>query len=186
MATRVERARRLFTLEEYDRMVEVGVFGPEDRLELIEGEIVEMSPIEHEHAACVDALTRLFVLGVGDRAIVRVQGPVGLPPRSRPEPDLLLLRPRSYRKGPARTRDVVLVIEVADSSLRYDRTVKLRMYARSGTPEYWIVDPKAQTVDVCREPTADAYRSVQRFGRDSTIAPLAFPDLTIGVADLFV
>ena len=185
MATQLERARRLFTLEEYERMVEAGVFGPDDRLELIEGEIVEMSPIGDEHAACVDVLTRLFVLGVGDRAVVRVQGPVGLPPRSRPEPDLLLLRSRSYRKGPARTGDVVLVIEVAASSLRYDRTVKLRMYARAGVPEYWIADTDTQTVDVCREPTAETYRSVQRFDRDSAITPAAFPDLTITVADLF-
>src|SRR5262245_63388836 len=100
MATEVERTRRLFTLEEYERMVHAGIFGPEDRLELIEGDIVVMSPIGDQHAACVDTLNRLFVHGVGNRAVVRVQGPVGLPPRSRPEPDLLSLRPRSYFSGP--------------------------------------------------------------------------------------
>ena len=186
MATEVDRARRLFTLEEYERMIGAAVFGSDDRLELIEGKIVEKSRISDEHAACVDTLTRLFVLGVGDRAIVRVQGPVGLPPRSRPEPDLLLLQLRSYRRGPARTQDVLLVIEVADTSLRYDRTVKLAMYARSGVTDYWVVDPDAETVDVCREPTSGDYRSVQRFGRDRVIAPLTFPDVAISVADLFV
>jgi Uma2 family endonuclease len=185
MAIQVERARRLFTVEEYDRMAEAAVFGPEERVELIEGEIVQMSPIGDRHAAFVDNLTRLLITRVGSRAVVRVQGPVRVSSRSKPQPDLLLMRPRSYASAGARTDDVLLLVEVADSSLAYDRTVKLRVYARAGIPEYWIVDTEAETVDVYREPTADGYRAALRVGRDGVVAPLAFSDVAVPVNDIF-
>src|SRR5437867_1171529 len=125
MAVGVERERRRFTIEEYERMMETGILTQDDRVELIEGEIVEMSPIGDAHAAFVANLNHLLVHGVGDRARVWVQGPLRVPPRSKPQPDLALLRSRSYVRAGATTDDVLLVIEVADTSLQYDRTVKL-------------------------------------------------------------
>ena len=185
MAIQVERARRLFTVDEYDRMAQAAVFGPEERVELIEGEIVQMSPIGDRHAAFVDNLNRLLVTRVGGRAVVRVQGPVRVSSRSKPQPDLALLQARSYASVGARTEDVLLLVEVADSSLDYDRTVKLRVYARAGIPEYWIVDTEAEAIDVYREPTADGYRTVQRAGRDRVVAPLGLADVAVPVNDVF-
>jgi Uma2 family endonuclease len=185
MAVEVERARRLFTIEEYERMAETGILTWEDRVELIEGEIVEMSPIGNAHAAFVANLVHLLVNGVGDRARVWVQGPVRVPPRSKPQPDLALLRPRSYVRAGATAKDALLVIEVADTSLRYDRTVKLRLYARAGIPEYWIVNATAETLEVYRSPSGERYADLQHPARGETIAPLAFPDATISIDAIF-
>jgi Uma2 family endonuclease len=185
MATEVERARRLFTIEEYERMVETGILTQDDRVELIEGEIVEMSPIGDAHAAFVANLTHLLVHAVGDRARVWVQGPVRVPPRSKPQPDLALLRPRSYVRAGATMEDALLAIEVADTSLRYDRIVKLRLYARAGIPKYWIVDATTETVEVYCEPSGERYATVQHPTRGGTIAPLALPDAIISVDAIF-
>jgi hypothetical protein len=129
MSTAIQQARRLFTVDEYDRMVRARVFGPDDRLELIDGEIVEMSPIGPRHAACVANLTRILVTQLGDRAVVWAQNPVAIPLRSKPQPDLALLRPRSYVDAHPGPEDVLLLIEVADTSLAWDRGVKLALYA---------------------------------------------------------
>jgi len=187
MAAGIERARRLFTVDEYDRMAEVGVLRPEERLELIHGEVVEMSPIDDPHAACVANLTRLLVLGVRERAVVWPQNPVRVEQHSKPQPDLALLAPRSYIKrgtGPS-TSDAMLVVEVADTSLHYDRTVKQRLYAQAGIGEYWIVDVGAESVEVYRTPGPDGYRESQRVSRDGVISPLPFPDVHIAIALLF-
>ena len=186
MAVDVERARRLFTVDEYVRMWETGIICDDERVELIDGEIVEMSPIGDPHAAFVQNLTHLLVNAVGARARVRVQGPVRIPPRSLPQPDLTLLRARSYKRDSATTSDVLLVVEVADTSLRYDRAVKLRLYARAGIPEYWIVDAKAETVEIYRAPSGEQYGELQRPARGTAIAPLAFPDAAIPVDAIFV
>jgi Uma2 family endonuclease len=185
MAVGVERARRLFTIEEYERMVETGILERDDRVELIEGEIVEMSPIGDPHAAFVANLNHLLVSHMGDRARVWVQGPVRVPPRSKPQPDLALLRPRSYVRAGATAEDVLLVIEVADTSLQYDRTVKLRLYARAGIPEYWIVDANAETLAVYRTPSGDGYQDHRHASRGDTVAPLAFPDAAIPADAIF-
>jgi Uma2 family endonuclease len=186
MAVDAERARRLFTIEEYVRMAETGILRDDDRVELIEGEIVEMSPIGDPHAAFVVNLTHLLVNAVGDRARVRVQGPVRVPPRSLPQPDLALLRPRSYKREAAAAPDVLLVVEVADTSLRYDRTVKLRLYARAGIPEYWLIDASAETLEIYRAPSGDRYGESRRPPRGTTIAPLAFPDAAFPIDAIFV
>jgi Uma2 family endonuclease len=186
MAVDVERARRLFTVDEYVRMWESGIFSDDDRVELIDGEVVEMSPIGHLHAAFVANLNRVLMRTVGDRAVVWIQGPVRIPPRSLPQPDLALLRPRSYKRESTTTADVLLVVEVADSSRRYDRTVKLRLYARAGIPEYWVVDAKTETLEIYRAPAGDQYAERQQPARGTTIAPLAFPDATIAIDAIFV
>jgi Uma2 family endonuclease len=185
MAVDIERSRRLFTADEFERMAEAGVFGEEERLELIDGEIVEMSPIGPGHAACVAILTKRLVIGVGDRALVWIQSAARMALRSVPQPDLALLRPRSYRKANPRPDDIVLVIEVADSSLRYDRTRKLELYASAGIGEYWVVSVADEWVEVYRSPEGHAYRESRRSHHDNTIAPLAFPDVVISVADIF-
>ena len=186
MAVDVERARRLFTVNEYVRMWETGIFTDDDRVELIDGEIIEMSPIGQPHAALVANLNRLLLHAVGDRAVVWIQGPVRIPPRSLPQPDLALLRPRSYMSESTTTADVLLVVEVADSSRRYDRTVKLRLYARAGIPEYWIIDAKTKTVEIYRSPSGEQYGALQQPARGSSIAPLALPDAVIPIDAIFV
>jgi Uma2 family endonuclease len=185
MATEVERARRLFTVEEYDRMVEVGILGENDRVELIEGEIVEMSPIGYRHGACVANLTRIFNRRLDDRAVVWSQSAVTVSARSKPEPDVGLLRPRSYFDGHPGIGDIFLLIEVAESSLAYDRTVKLGLYAAAGVPEYWVVDAESCTVETFRTPIGGGYRDSRRYSRDELIAPGAFPDVAFRVAEVF-
>ena len=180
-----ERARRLFTIEEYHRMAETGILQPHDRVELIDGEILEMSPIGSRHMACVNNLTRLFVLGLGTRGVVSPRNPVQIPRYSEPEPDLAVLRARSYKTLAPTTEDVLLLVEVAETSLRFDRTVKLALYARAGILEYWLADATAETVTVYRQPAGDTYTDVRIVGIDGTISSLAFRDLLIPVADLF-
>ena len=186
MAVDVERARRLFTVDEYVRMWKSGIFQDDDRVELIEGEVVEMSPTGAPHAAIVANLNRVLGRAVGDRALLWVQTPVRLPPRSLPQPDVALLRNRSYMDESATTADVLLVIEVADTSLRYDRTVKLRLYARAGIREYWIVDAKTKAIEIYRAPSGDQYAERQQPARGTAIAPLAFPDAAIPIDAIFV
>lgn len=179
MAVDVQRrTRRLFTADEFERMAEVGVFGPEERLELIDGEIVQMTPVGPGHTSSIACLNKRFVLGVGDRAIVWIQGGARVALRSVPQPDLALLRPRSYRRANPRPDDILLVVEVADSSLRYDRTRKMRLYAAAGIPDYWVVGVPREWVEIYRTPEGDGYRDVRRAQRGDTIAPLSFPDLS--------
>ena len=185
MAVQVECPRRLFTAAEFERMVEAGVFRPEERLELIHGEIVEMSPIGPGHGAGVASLTKRFVIGVGDRAVVWIQSSARMALDSVPQPDLALLRPRSYRRANPTPEDILLVVEVAETSLRYDRTAKLQLYASAGIPEYWVVSAEDEWVEVYRSPEGQAYRESRRLHRDDTIAPLTFPDVVITVADIF-
>ena len=185
MALLVERARRLFTIEEYHRMAETGILRPEDRVELIDGEIFEMSPIGSRHMACVNNLNRVFVLGLGVRAVVSPQNPVQIPRYSEPEPDLTVLRARSYKALAPTTEDVLLLIEVAETSLRFDRTIKLALYARARVPEYWLVDANAERVTIYRQPADETYTDVRTVGDGDTLSPLAFPDLVIHVAHLF-
>lgn len=151
--------RYRFTVDEYYRLAEAGILDEEDRVELLEGEIVMMSPIGGRHAACVTRLTHLLVRAAGEGAVVRVQSPVRLDDRSEPEPDLCLARSRSdfYAAGHPEPGDVLLIVEVADTSIGYDQQVKLPLYARAGIPELWIVDLGRDAVDVYRGPSRDGY-----------------------------
>lgn len=179
-------ARRLFSVEDYHRMGEAGVFGPEDRVELLGGEIVAMSPIGSKHAACVKRLARLFSVRLGDRAIVSVQDPVRLDPRSEPEPDVALLQPRAdfYGAGHPAPKDVLLLVEVSDSTQEYDRGQKLPAYARAAVAEVWIVDLPGQIVEVYRAPRADGYGHARSFRRGEFLVPSAFADARIGVDEI--
>ena len=187
MAVDVERARRLFTVQEYHRMAEVGILGEDERVELIEGEIVQMAPIGPRHIGCVINLTRLFVTRLGDGAVVSPQNPVVIPPRSEPQPDLLLLRPRavSYSRELPTSQDVLLAVEVADTTARFDRLVKARLYARAGVAEFWLCLAADGAVEVYRGPSPDGYAGMTLHGPGQTVSPLAFPDVSFAVTDLF-
>lgn len=187
MALQADRRRRLFTVDEYHRMGEAGIFGPEERVELIEGEIIEMSPIGPRHAGCVINFTRVLITRLGDRVVLSPQNPVVIRPRSEPQPDILLLRPRtvSYSRAHPTPEDVLLAVEVADTTLRFDRIVKARLYARAGIPEFWLADVEAESLMVHRAPSAEGYAEVTTIARDGTVAPLAFAAERFGVADFF-
>lgn len=186
MAVEVDRARRLFTVEEYHRMAEVGILKPTDRVELIRGEVVHMSPPGRRHIAFVDNLTQLLVPRLAGRAIVSVQNPVIMARDSEPQPDLSVLRrrPTPYKEAQATSADVVLLIEVAETSLRYDRTAKLALYAEAGVPEYWVVDCSGETVEVHRTPADSGYREVVLV-RTGTLALQAYPDVTLALSEIF-
>lgn len=188
MAVEAELARRLFTRAEYYRMAEVGILKPTDRVELIRGEIVQLSPIGPRHSAFVNNLTQLLVLRLGGRAIVSVQNPVVVDDYSEPQPDLVLLRRRAvpYKEAHGTPQDVLLLIEVAETSIRYDRTTKLRLYAEAGVPEYWIVDCVAESVEVFRSPGPEGYREVSRVSGDVNVGPLALPDALLPLPEIFV
>jgi Uma2 family endonuclease len=187
MAIDVEVSRRLFTVDEYHRMAEAGIFHPDERVELIEGEIVEMSPIGPRHAGCVINATRLFITRLGDRIVLSPQNPVVIRPRSEPQPDLLLLRPRtiSYSREHPTPEDVALAVEVADTTVRFDRVVKARLYARAGIAEFWLLLPNDVAVEIHRGPGSDGYGRVTRHGSDQTVSTLAFPDFGFAVSDFF-
>lgn len=182
----VQVARRYFTVDEYHRMGEAGVFSENDRVELIEGEILKMSPIGSRHAASVKRLTKQFNNLLGDRAIVSVQDPIVLSDFSEPEPDIAILKPRDDFYGAAHpgASDVLLVIEVADTSLAYDHEIKLPAYARSGIPEIWIANLPAETVEAHTELLNGSYRTVRSYRRGDSITPLHFPDLSISVVSI--
>lgn len=173
-----------FTVEEYHQMAMAGVLAPDSRTELIEGEVVEMAPIGSRHASVVKRLNRFFSTGVGGRAVVGVQDPVQLWPYSEPQPDLALLVPRhdDYAIGHPGAGDVLLVVEVADSSGPFDRRHKLPLYARHGVPEVWLVDIPGRAVEMYRAPGAEGYGTVVSVGEGGTVAPLAFPDLVLEVS----
>ncbi len=148
--------RHLISVDAFHRMGEAGILGPADRVELIDGEIIDMSPIGVLHAAIVDALVRHFGRHAGQAVVIRCQNPLRLDDISEPEPDLAILRPRAdlyttAHPGPA---DVLLVIEVADTSLAYDLGTKVPLYARHGVPEVWVIDAATRRTRVFRQPVA--------------------------------
>jgi Uma2 family endonuclease len=181
-------ARRRFTREEYHRMGEVRILKPTDRVELIRGEIVEMSPPGRRHRAFVDNLNALLMPRLAGLAIVSVQNPVALSEDTEPQPDLQILRRRlvPYKEREAFADDTLLLIEVAETSLRYDRSTKLRLYAEAGIPEYWIVDCVAEAVEIYRSPHTEGYRDVLRVTEaGAALSPQAFPDVTLTLAQIF-
>ena len=181
----VHAPKHAFTVEEYHRMVEAGIFTEDDRVELIEGEVLEMAAIGRRHAGCVNRLTRLFTQGAGDRAVVSVQNPVQVGELSEPEPDLTLARPRDdfYSEGHPAAGDILLLVEVTDTSHRYDE-VKIAVYARHGVPEVWQVEVEEGAVTVFREPSLEGYRAIHTAGRGVILSPAALPDLRIPVAEI--
>ncbi|HLT47219.1 MAG TPA: Uma2 family endonuclease [Rubricoccaceae bacterium] len=172
-----EPRERLFTVDEYYAMARAGILGPEDRVELIEGRIVAMSPIGHRHASSVSRLTRFFVRHADAFAVVWIQSPVRLSTRTEPEPDLALLVPKdAYAARHPRPEEVLLLIEVADTTLAYDRDTKLPLYAREGVREVWIVALPEERVHVYRRPTPEGYAEHAVFERGAALRAGALPE----------
>jgi len=181
----VQVQRRLFTVEEYHRMAEAGILSEDDRVELIEGELVTMSPIGSRHAACVARLTALL-FPVEGRGILWVQNPIRLGARSEPQPDVTLLRyrPDFYASAHPGPEDVLLVVEVAETSADADRSLKIPLYARYSIPEAWLVDLLEERIEIYRHPTPQGYRSLHIAHRGETVSPTALPDLELSVDEI--
>lgn len=180
-----ELPRHRWTVDEYHRMGEVGLLDPDVRVELIEGEIVEMAPIGDAHAAISNRLTRLLVVTVAERGIVAVGNPVRLNQNSEPHPDFTVLRPRAdYETRGPRPEDVLLAVEVSDTTLRRDRRVKLALYARAGIPEFWIVNLETREVEIYRSPAGDTYASVERKSPGNVATIDALPGVTIAIGQI--
>ena len=177
----VQIARRHFSVAEYYKMAAAGVFTEDDRVELIEGEIVEMNPIGSRHAACVGKLTELLGQLAAGKAIVWVQNPVQVSDDSEPLPDVALLKRRDdfYAQANPRPTDVLLIIEVADSSVEYDRNIKMPLYARAGIPEVWLVNLPKETVEVYNQPLGGEYREIRLVKRGEALSAKSVPGLTL-------
>ena len=178
--------RRPFTVGEYYRMAEAAILTEEDRVELIAGQIVAMSPIGSRHAACVDRLNGLLHRQPGPAFIVRVQSPIALDAYSEPEPDLVLLRARAdfYTAAHPSAADVLLAIEVADTSVEYDREVKLPLYAQAGVPEVWLIDLQKGHIEVYARPQSGAYQQRVEVAADATFTSPTVSGLELAVADV--
>ncbi len=173
-----------FTVEEYHKMGEAGIFSEDDRVELIDGEVVEMTPIGWRHMWCVRRLIRLLAgfaeTSSGVRYEVDAQNPIALGEHGEPQPDLVLLLdpPVGRLPGPG---DVALVVEVADASLAFDRNVKLTRYSEAGIPEAWLIDLNADRFEVHSEPASDGYRRTARYGRGERVESATLPNLALDV-----
>ena len=183
-------ARHRWTVREFQRMGETGFLDPKARLELIEGELFEMAPIGSFHAGTVGILTRLLVRAVANSAFVHVQNPIWLDDHSEPQPDIVLLRPRSdyYLKEHPRAEDVLLLIEVSDSTARFDRKTKVPLYARYGIPEVWlVVGPRRRHIEVYRDLQLEQGEYQTRLqAREGVLAPALLPEAEIRLDALFI
>lgn len=172
------------TVEAYHRMGEAGVLAPDARTELIDGEILDMAPIGSRHASVVNWLNRRFMSAVGERAIVQVQGPVRLGELSEPEPDLALLKPRAdyYRDALPGAADLLLIVEVADSTQRLDRRVKVPLYARHGVPEVWVIDLENALAHFHRRPGGGTYADISATASPAVTPIAALPGVAIDLS----
>ena len=175
--------RRRFTVAEYYAMAEAGILAPDERVELLDGDVIAMPPIGNWHASNVDLFTNTFPAQLYGHAIVRVQNPVRLDDDSEPQPDVMLLQWRDdfYRDGHPGPDDVLLLIEVSDSSVDFDRTAKLSAYAEAGIPEVWIVNRPDRRIESYSDPSGDEYATVRHYDPGESIAPQAFPDVMLEV-----
>jgi len=179
--------RRRFSVADYHRMGETGILGEDERLELIDGEIFEMTPIGSPHGGRVNQLNRILTQAVGASAVVAVQNPLVLDQRSEPEPDLALLRPRAdfYTDSHPRAADVLLLIEVADSSLQTDLNLKVPLYARHGIPEVWVVAIPDRQIQRFAHPEQGVYRTRETLELRQPSPLPGLPDCSVDLAALF-
>ncbi|MBC5822796.1 MAG: Uma2 family endonuclease [Candidatus Eremiobacteraeota bacterium] len=184
MAVRYER--RAISVEEYHRMADVGILAPDERVELLDGELVAVPPMGFPHGGAIGAITRLLTSRFSERAVIRVGLPITIPPRSEPEPDFALvpLDPKEWRDRHPAPDDVMLLIEVSDSSCDFDLRKKAPLYARAGIRDFWVVDVVDRRLIVHRDPCAGGYPLTRMLRPHEMIAPLAFPDDALNVAAL--
>lgn len=187
MSTAFIPTRTRITTNRYQMMVATGVLTKYDRVELIEGDMLDMAPIGTKHSAITSKLHEWFVLAVSRSATVVSGGPINLGEFSEPQPDLMLLKRRAdfYSGKIPEAADVLLLIEVSDSSLSFDQGIKLSLYARYGVAEYWVVDVEGKRVVVYRDPTVKGYARKVEFAAADLVRPHAFPDVKIAVGEIF-
>jgi Uma2 family endonuclease len=188
MGELMEQVRHRVSVSVYHRMAEAGIFDEDDRVELIDGEIVDMAPTGSKHASVVKLLTRFLSASIGKLAILSVQDPLHLDSRSEPEPDLMLLKPRDdfYAAAHPQAADVLLLIEVGDTTARFDREVKMPLYARHGVAEVWLIDLETRQIEVCRSPLPDSGDFSERTTVCAgNIAPWLLPDCQVDAETLF-
>ena len=175
------------TVGDYHRLGQVGILTETNRVELIEGELIEMAPIGAMHMTLVNRLNKFLVLAVGDRGVVSIQNPVTLSLHSEPQPDIAILSQGAESAAPAvpHAHDVMLLIEVADTTLNYDRTTKLKIYAQAGVSEVWIVNVQDKCIETYQEPTATGYMRKQDFGHHDVVSPVALPQVMLEVGEIF-
>lgn len=183
----VEPTRHLIRVDEFEQMISRGIYGKSDRMELLNGEIIEMAPIGERHAAKVDRLTEKLVTSLAGHAVVRVQGPIRVNDISRPEPDVAVLRRRTdfYEGRLPGPDDVLLLIEVSDTSRRYDRETKLPLYADANIPVVWLVDLESNEVHVFSDPRKGEFANAASFDAGELPAVPELPQLRMQVADIF-
>jgi Uma2 family endonuclease len=182
----IEVNKKLFTVDEYYQMAAAGILRPEDRVELIDGEIVQMSPIGDRHALCVMIATNLFARALGTEALINVQNPLRLNKYTEPQPDIVVLKPRTdyYKHQQIRPEDTLLVVEVSDSSVRYDQKIKLPRYAAAGIPEVWIENLQMDELLVYRDLKEQSYTVCLTLRRSDSVSPGAFSDVSFRIDDL--
>jgi len=179
-------APRRITVDEFERMIAANVWPEDERIELIKGELIAMPPINARHAYAVDVLTQAFIRQLAGRVWVSGQNPVRLETGTRPQPDGMLLRPPAnrYRAQLPEPADVLLVVEVSDTTLAYDRDVKMPLYAQAGLPEMWLVDLPGERLSVYRHPEAGTYTQLTTYKRGAEVAPEAFPEAVVSVSEV--
>jgi Uma2 family endonuclease len=179
-------AFRLISAQDYHRMAEVGIFRPDERVELISGQVMRMAAKGTAHTAAVTRINRLFGDRLGARVLLRLQDPIALDNYSEPEPDVAIVKPDplDYEEHHPTVADVFLIIEVADSSLKFDCEVKAIAYAKSGISDYWVLDVVGRKLHVFRLPTAEGYQSETILLEGVTVFPIAFPDCEIRVEEM--
>ena len=178
--------KRLFTVEDYHNMAAAKILTDDERTELIEGEIIRMTPIGSRHAGCLTSLIWFLTNGLGNRAMMSVQSPLHLNNHNEPQPDLMLLQPRNdfYHRSLPTPQEVLLLIEVSDTTPDYDRRIKLPLYAQAEIPEVWIVNLIDERIEVYRTPVEQGYQVQLQFQRGEQIALQAFPDIAVPVDDV--
>ena len=179
--------RRSLTVEAYHRMGEVGIFAPDERVELIEGEVMEMAPIGSRHSGLVNRINHLLVKAVGNRGVVSVQNPVRLSRISEPQPDFAVLKPRAddYQSATPLPEDILLLVEIAETSLQYYRELKAPLYAAHAIPELWVVDVTEKVLWIYRDPQPGGYTRVEKIERPGKLSLAAAPDIEIELSALF-
>lgn len=184
--TPVQYSPHRFTVDEYYRMAEAGILDEDDRVELIDGQILVMEPISSEHGGHTRVLTHLFMPLVGDRAIISIQSPIQIDRFNHPQPDVVLCRPRDdfYKRSHPAPSDILLLIEVAWTSAARDRRLKIPLYGRAGILEFWLIDIPNRTLEVYTSPSDDGYDRVARLRAGETVRPVAFGDLEIRIEDV--
>ena len=183
----MELSRRKFTLEQYHKMIEFGILTEEDRVELIRGEIIEMWPIRTKNATCMDFLNQLLSSKLQDRVLITIQRPVELNHNSETQPDIVLLQPRDdlYVTAHPQPQDILLLIEVAELTVLYDRQEKIPLYAEANIAEVWLIDINEQIVEVYQQPTVIGYQHIEKFTLEQTLSIQAFPEINITVSEIF-